>query len=192
MKNNNLMTLLIGMAVLCGLYNQTAQGKIATPTQRILAKPAVPSTNKTYTVQQLLNLINSNNPNQTSTFLVAANGTSVVLDKDAWAVDQSGKITNLTGSKSTDLASLKSLIQSNLNASVTLKADPVLIKSLVVNGVLDSTTQGQYSKILLYFTLGGYRFYLNDPNPGRIVRSAGVLRSPALNIISKWDFTKSF
>lgn len=192
-KNNKLMSLLLGMIALCGLYNTPARGvdktgpkatPTAQPAKRILAKPAIPSTSKTYTVQQLLNLINSNNPNQSSEFIVAAGKSGTLKATD--------KITGIVGSQSASRASLASTIQSNLNTSVKLNADPDLIELLVKNGVLDSTTQTQYSKILLYFTLNGYRFYLNDPNPGHIVRSAGVVRSPAAQIINKWDFNKSF
>ena len=186
---NNVKFLVIGSFALCGLFSETVQ---AQTTYRTLAKPTVPLTTRTYTVQQLLNLINSNNPNQTSAFIVAVNGSNVIMDKDAWATDKSGKITNITGSKSTDTAGLKNIIQTNLNTNVTLKADPILINSLTINGALSSITKAQYSKILLYFSLGGYRFYINDPNPGLIVRSAGVVRSPAQNIISKWDFSRTF
>lgn len=169
--------------------------KVSRPTMASavgLAKPTVPTIGKTYTVRQLLGLINSNNPNKTSNFIVGMNGDSVVMDSDCWATKSAGIITNLTASKSVDMAGLKSLIQSNLDSNVVLRSDNQLISYLANDGRLDSTTQNQYGKILLYFVLNGYRFYLNDPHPGKITRVAGVMRSPALNIINKWDFNKSF
>lgn len=141
-----------------------------------------PITGIPYTVQKLVDLINTNNPNKTSEFIVPINQNSVVMNKDCWNVaDQ--RITNLTGSKSVSYAGLKGVISRNLNTNVTLKADPTLINHLANDRRLDANTKPKYAKILLYFELEGYRFYINDPYPARIV--IGRV-NPAANIINKW------
>ena len=109
--------------------------------------------------------------------------------------DASGQHTtspaNAAGSMSADRAGLHGVIEANMNTAVVLKSDDLLINALKTSGRLDDKNSAYYQKILLYFDLGGYRFYLNDPFPGKIIMSAGVRRSPADAIIQKWDFTQT-
>ena len=151
----------------------------------VQAKPKVPSTSQSYTVQQLVTLINTSNPSKTSKFLVL--------------VDRSGKYASALGAaagsasaeraKAADGTKLQGIIQSNLGTTVTLSQDAALINQLLSQKRLDGANTEKYKRILLYFELDGYRFYLNDPFPGKIVRMKGKRRSPADNIIKKWDFT---
>ncbi len=143
-------------------------------------KPPVPSTAKAYTVLQLMNLINTSNKKKTSTFIVM--------------IDAQGAITNspssAAGSQSVARAGLQSTIESNMNTSVTLQQDPALIGVLAAGKRLDTKNKDKYQKIVLYFELGGYRFYINDPFPGKTVTVKKKRRSPADNIIKKWDFAQ--
>ncbi len=128
-------------------------------------KIPVPLTGRAYTVGQLFALINTNNPAGTSKFLIlTASGDSQAAELSAYN-----------------------------NQSVVLNQDPVRINQLVKAGVLTSTTKAKYQKIMLYFKLptapapyNTFKYYINDPNPGRRITTAGITRDPAANIIAKW------
>lgn len=161
---NGFKFLLIGLMGLNALQATTAQA----------AGIPVPSTSKSYTVAQLLALINTNNPQKNSTFLV------------------------LSGEKSSASpnAAQAQLINANLNQSVKLSRDDARIQYLAGNNPsnhFDSdTTQTQYAQILLYFTLGGQKFYLNDPNPPAVYFRGRAKSSGAADIVKKWDLSKTF
>ncbi len=153
------------------------------------AQPAgipVPAVGTSYTVQALLDLINTNNPNDTSNFIVPINASGAVMMNQDCSGDG---IKNIAGSKSVGGAGLSGIIQANLTTNVTLNADPMLIAHLGSTGVLNTVTSPQYTKILLYFTLAGYRFYINDPYPPKIILPSAIAGSgvnPAAQIISRW------
>lgn len=126
---------------------------------------AVPHTGGTYSVGQLFNLINTNNPAKTSRFLILTT----------------------KGSQGIDLSAYN-------NQLVVLNQDPVRIAQLLAGGVLTAGTKAKYQAIMLYFTLpnapapfNNYKYYLNDPNPGKRVKAGNVIRDPAANIIAKWN-----
>ncbi len=143
-------------------------------------KPSAPPIGSSYTVQELLTLINSNNPSKSSSFIIPVNGRTIIKDSDCWPAIGP----HLDGSISVGAAKLQPLISQNLNTKVTLQADDTLINFLEQTGRLNSQTKVPYRKILLYFTLKGYRFYLNDPYPMRIVARRA---NAAQNIINKWN-----
>lgn len=127
-------------------------------------KIPVPQTGVPYTVGQLLALINTNNPGQTSRFLILTT----------------------QGSQSIDLSAYN-------DQQVVLNQDASRINQLFSGGVLTTATKAKYQKILLYFRLPNapapyntYKFYINDPNPGKRIRAGSVIRDPAANIIAKW------
>lgn len=124
----------------------------------------VPQVGDQHSIEWLSKLINTNNPGGTSKFFILTN----------------------KGSQSADLSAYA-------NQVVTLKQDLTRINQLFNAGVLNATTKSQYAKILLYFTLPNApapyntaKIYINDPNPGKIVKAAGITRNPAANIIAKW------
>ncbi len=143
-------------------------------TKKSTKKLPVPVAGKEYTLGALFNLINTNNASGNSNFLV---------------LDSKGA----SRSASTVGVSL-SYIQENADTTVQLRTDDDRITQLTSKGVLTTKTASQYSKILLYFELDGIsgRLYLNDPAPGKVIKSSFKETNPALNIINKWDFTKSF
>jgi len=155
----------------------------------------VPSTTKQYTIQQLYTLINMTNPNKNSHFIVPINGQQVVPDSQCWqtaVVQVKGKavkkITNLTGSRSAVAAGLAGLINANMGMKVQLKLDTVLLEHLIADDRLDLITKPYYERILLYFVLQGYRFYLIDLLSGKITITARSRINPARNIASKWNY----
>jgi hypothetical protein len=128
-------------------------------------KIAVPQTGGTYSVGQLFDLINTNNPAKTSRFLILTT----------------------KGSQGIDLSAYN-------GQSVVLNQDPARIAQLVAGGALTSATKAKYQAIMLYFTLptapapfNTYKYYLNDPNPGKRVKAGNVIRDPAASIIAKWN-----
>ena len=172
-KNNVMIFVFAAIAGFCGLH-------VATQIKAQIRSPGlpVPVVGKQYTVQQLLSLINRNNPAKTSNFIVPTSKGSVIQTS-----------AGIDGSKSVDFAGLKGIIQGNLGTEVTLNDDPNLIQQLFNEGRLNNTTKPQYAKILLYFTLNGYRFYINDPYPAKIVVGR---TNPAGQIINKWNLNTRF
>ena len=125
-------------------------------------------TTGSYTVQQLLNYIQTNNSQ--ANFFVRLPSPST----DQQSVGEN--------------ATLQALINSNLNTTVTVQPDTALIGWLAANGQLTSSTQTQYQQIMLCFNLSGTTFYLVKPYPGTTFRSAMVTRNPAADIISNFNF----
>jgi hypothetical protein len=179
-KNNVLLGLFMMVVGVFGLRVMMAQ--------MTLAKPPVPIAGMAYTVDDLLDLINMNNPNKTSNFIVPLKGKSPNYSIMT-AADCSRNITDISGSRSVSFAGLKSIVVANMKMKVSLRRDDKLVGLLYAQNRLDRTTKEAYAKILLYFELGGYRFYLVDPFPGKIV--AGRVNI-ARNIINKWNFSKAY
>ncbi len=146
----------------------------------------------TYTVAELFSLINQNNPAKTSEFIVPLTGKS----PNYTVIKAGDDITKITGSAGTSKRGLTGIIsQATMNkTTVTLRPDITLINFLfsAKQKRLDSASKAGYQKILLYFELGGFRFYLVDPFPGKIVTLKGTKRSPAMNNIKKWDLTETY
>ncbi len=156
--------------------------------QMSLAKPPVPIVGMAYTVGDLLDLINMNNPRKNSNFIVPVKGKSpdyTVMK----AIDCERDITRISGSKSVALAGLRGIINASMNVKVSLRKDDKLAGLLYAQNRLDKSTKEAYEKILTYFEVGGYRFYLVDPFPPKIVKGRV---NPARNIIEKWNFTKAY
>lgn len=210
-KSNVVTIFFVLFSIFFGLRVMLAQQKpiSSVKTQNLAAKrqPAVgkwtatklpvPSTAKTYTIGQLLKLINTNNPGNTSTFITPINGSQIVGDAQCWSVGvgPGGKkiINNITGSRSVANAGLTALINTNLNATVQLRADPVLLDHLYNTGRFpDVKAKALYGRILVYFVKEGYRFYIADPFPAPIVRMARGGVNPAQNILDKWNFNQTF
>jgi hypothetical protein len=152
------------------------------------SKPRVPVIGGTYTLGGLWNEINANNPKKNSNFIVALNGQTPIPASACWPNG-----VNLNGSAGAHKVGLDlNYIKANAGVSVTLKQDTTLVDYLVSSTRLQVGMKDKYSKILLYFELNGYRFYLNDPFPGKMVRTAVSSVNPAGNIIGKWDFGSQF
>lgn len=175
----------------------------STPTTAALVtgKISVPAVGTTYSLQYLFDLINTNNPQKTSNFLIpiGQNG-QPIDDSHCWQANP-----QITGSASASkLGITPQWVQQNGATSVQLAGDEELITFLYSDGRLNDATKEQYQKILLYFKVPivssvqnpatgqaqsitlYYRCYLNDPYPGRIVRSLSFSISPAASIISRW------
>ncbi len=179
MKTNKILFALgLGCLFAVSSISEVSTGTPKTMNRRSIKKGTkklpVPVAGKEYTLGALFNLINTNNASGNSNFLV--------LDKNG-----------VSRSASTVGVSL-SYIQENADTMVQLNADTERISQLTSKGVLTSKTAPQYSKILLYFELDGIpgRLYINDPAPGKVIKSSFKETNPALNIINKWDFSKSF
>jgi len=112
-----------------------------------------------------------------SHFLVATKG-GVVIKGDPVA-------SQIDGSRSVVNAGLGSLFQDDafLNKKVTLQRDPELAKLLFRQNRLIKKTRKKYSEILLYFEHNGYRFYVVDPYPQKVVRGRG---NAAEEILKRW------
>ena len=166
MKNNLKIVIFLGVAIALGisLANST------TGTKKV-AKMPIPIANGWYTLGGLFDLINTNNPSKNSNFLVLVNGST-----------QSASVAGLS----------TQYIIANRAAMVQLLADEDRINQLTSAGSLTTITKPYYQRLLLYFKLPNstYKFYLNDPTPGKVVNTARGTTNPALNIINKWDFTK--
>lgn len=160
-------------------------------------KISVPVAGKSYKVLDLLNNINTNNPSKTSTFILPVNGSQIVGDAQCWSVgvDKQGRkiISNITGSRSAANAGMTALITANLNSMVQLRADPVLLDHLFNIGCFaDLATKVLYGRVLLYFVIQGYRFYICEVYPALVRKMAFGMINPAQDILNKWDFTKAF
>lgn len=178
-KNTFLLCMIVSALAIGGLRVMMAQKSIPL---KVLAKPPIPVIGKSYIINQLKTLINMNNPADTSDFLVLTDAKGTVLKAGT-------PVANAGGSKSAKNAGLDGIISSNMQATVSLNSATNLITLLGQTGRLAAADVAQYSKILLYFELGGYWFFISDPWPGKIV--VGRV-NPAKNIISKWDFTKIY
>ena len=178
----------------------TTPAPTSTPSPKTLQDPVISNgvpvalnlaVQNQYTVQQLLTLINKGDPNGTKSFLMPTQQGQLLLSTQCWPASGA----NLDGSASAVIAGLQGspvgslttgVIDSNLNTMVTLQQDPVLINYLTRLGSLDASTQQAYSRILLYFDLGGYRFYLADPYPGKPFKRLNRVYNPAQQTISSW------
>lgn len=165
----------------------------------------VPVAGMTYSVQELLNLINQNNPQKNSDFLVPLTGPRThytVMNAAMCGANNGAGIGQITGSGGANVRG----VSYDLSAHVTLYQDLSLITYLAtmkdpVTGEskpkLNAVTKTLYAKILLYFELGGYRFYLNDPYPAGpigaiMIKKGPLVRNPVQNIISKWNLKQSY
>lgn len=182
-KEKNMMTKKILFALSLGcLFAISSISEVSTGTpktrkrssKKTTQKLAIPIAGKKYKLGDLFNLINTNNSRTTSNFLVL----------DARGISRSASTVGVS----------RDYIEENADTTVQLFEDGNRIKELEGYGILDSKTSSQYRRILLYFQLDGIdgKIYLNDPAPGKIVRSAFKTTNPAQNIINKWDFNKSF
>lgn len=156
-----------------------------------VGNPGIPSTGVSYTLYEIWQLINSNNPAKTSNFILPTLGGKILTDAQCWPAE--GVL--LDGSVSASKLNItEAWVTSNKNYKIQLQSDNKLIKYLLKNNRLTKVNDvnALYKQILLYFILpiGGvnYRFYLNDPFPGGIQGN----NCPAQQIISKWDFQKAF
>lgn len=188
MKQNFFMMLFVGICIFFGFRVMTTARQLhAGSSKKNLI--SVPSVNKQYTIQALLNAINQNNPMRTSTFLVPTGANGVLLDDD-----MTRNVSQITGSQSiVALPDIQNLVQQQESTMVNLKTDPALITYLASQNRLDRVTTPEYQRILLYFILGEYRLYINDPFPGKIVHYPGlrVNVNPAANIIAKWNLNST-
>lgn len=162
----------------------------------VAAKPAIPAVGIAYTLGQLWGLINTSNRAQTSSFLLPTLNGKIITHEQCWPAQ--GVLLN--GSVSAGRVNFggvvvnKDWVAANQNLRVQLNADPVLVSYLTRTKRLTRAAglEEQYGQILLYFVLqiGGvnYRFYLNDPFPGKIKGK----NFPARSIINKWDYQRSF
>ncbi len=187
-KNNLLLGMFIMVVAVFGLRVMVAQMTKTTVTKLTPGNPPLAKAGSTYTVGQLFDLINNNNPYKNSNFIVPM--------KAGKPIPASGDIRQISGSYSAKAAGLANIIETNkaIGTKVTLQADDTLINFLYAQKRLNSQTKANYAQILLYFELGGYRFYLADPFPGIIklyaIQSSGV--NIASNIIKKWDYNKIY
>lgn len=160
------------------------------------AKPAIPTVGVTYTLGQLFNLINTSNPNRTSNFILPTANGKVMTHEQCWPsrgalLDGSVSASNVNFN---GVVVNRNFIAANQNLGVQLNADPMLIDFLTRDNRLTSAAgiDQQYGQILLYFVLAinrvNYRFYLNDPFPGRIQGKT----FPARAIIGKWNYLLAF
>lgn len=130
----------------------------------------IPSTaliGRQFTVQDLASLINTFNPSNNSDFLIlTANGASASAKASGYNWE------------------------SYRSAVVTLQQDANRINTLTANRCFpDAYTQQNYLNGMVWFTIPqipNVAFYLIDPNPGRTVSVAGMIRSPASEIIQRW------
>jgi hypothetical protein len=163
---------------------------------RAVAKPGIPSVGVPYTLGQLFNLINTANPNGTSNFILPSANNKVMTHEQCWPsrgalLDGSVSASNVNFN---GVVVNKDFIQENQNLSVQLNADATLIDFLTRDNRLSPAAgiSKNYAQILLYFVLAihgtNYRFYLNDPFPGRI---QGRI-FPARSIMRKWNFELAF
>lgn len=119
---------------------------------------------RSYTVMQLFDLINANNPGRTSDFLVLTT--------------QGSKGARIAGYDWSPYA----------NQTVILKQDASRINTLTQARCFpDTQTQVNYLNSMVWFQLPGLpAMYLIDPNPGPTVRAGKTVRSPAFNNINSW------
>lgn len=164
-KNSAKIVLFLGTAIFLGI--SLANSKTGSTT----AKLPIPTANGWYTLGGLFDLINTNNPSKNSNFLVLVNGAT-----------QSAGVAGLS----------TQYITANRAAMVQLFADDERINQLAKIGSLTTITKPYYQRLLLYFRVPNstYKFYINDPTPGKVVNTTRGSKNPALNIINKWDFTK--
>jgi len=177
MSNRNTVRLfLFVVAGLVGLHMIAIRGQKPAPAPassgaKLLPAPKVGSS---MTVQALRNIIRTNSAS--ADFLLACTSNRQPIPAGSSPV-------GLAGSMGLTPAAL-AVINSNLNTTVTVKDDPALINALVTKGQVDNATKVNYQKILLWFELGGFRFYLNDPYPGLIVSGR---TNVAASIVKKWQ-----
>lgn len=159
-------------------------------------KPAIPVVGVAYSLGQLFALINTSNPAQSSNFIMATLKGKLVKHEACWP----SKGVLLDGSVSSDrvnfggVAINKAWIQANQGVQVQLQADNMLISYLTQKKRLTAvkSMNQKYAQILLFFVLeiGGakYRFYMNDPFPGKIQGNV----NPAAMILKKWDLVRTY
>jgi len=144
------------------------------------------------TVGQILNILRTTNKN--ANFIVALDANKSLIQGDpSGAIANSASVGNvdaqnkklISTGKSSGIT-LDSIIQQNLNATVTLKPAPSIIQKLLQSGKLDNNSKDPYSQILLYFTLDvlpNVQIFILDPYPPSIVVNKAY---PAYDIIESW------
>jgi len=151
--------------------------------------------NMQLTVEQILNILRTTNKN--ANFIVALDANKTLIDGDpSGAIAHSASVGNIDAQNKKLISAgapsgitLDSIIQGNLNATVTLKPAPNVIQKMMDNVKLDAASRDAYSQILLYFTLdasAGYNniwFFIVDPWPFSIVINKAY---PAYDIIESW------
>lgn len=134
------------------------------------------------TIKALFDEINANNPNKNSDFLI------FIATNDP-ENPYAGKSANLKA-WITDTTNPK-----NGQTLVQLVPDPAQIAFLQANGHLDAPTATFYAKYLLYFSLNGNKFYINNPWPGKLILNRDkktmakkpYTRNPTRDIMAKWQ-----
>jgi hypothetical protein len=148
-----------------------------------VTKLTAPNTGNT-TIGALHTLINTNNKKKSSTFFVPKKGGQIITNDLCWGTILNGAVNADSSQLPANIKMTSAWINQNANKQVTLQEDPVLINILKSQKRLKSNQTSKYTKILLYFSLTGsdgevYRFYINDPYPGK---GGG----PAKKIIGRW------
>ncbi|MFH1831394.1 MAG: hypothetical protein ABH827_01190 [bacterium] len=133
------------------------------------AQISLPATGSRVALGNLFNLINANNPNKSSNFLIWYNG--------RWQGAQT-------------IGCDAQYYKDNGNFMVKLISDTTLVNSLIQNKQIKATDKTKALRVWLYFELniGGktHRFYLNDPNPGKYKKIGRKTIYPAKNIMNKY------
>ena len=182
-------------------YSSARRGRRGRRSRRatsvVRAKLPIPVAGKTYTVGQLFDLINMNNPRKNSNFRVPRRKGRLLPDDKCWSTKLKGSYPANTAKLPNELRITPSWLRANGGIKVALQADPELIEYLAFNKRLKRKTKTKYARILLYFKLQSsrgavYRFYINDPWPGKIRRTSRGKVNPAGKILKRWDFNKSF
>lgn len=150
--------------------------------------------NKQLTVGQILNILRTTNKN--ANFIVALDSNKNLVEGDPSGAIANSASVNYVNAQSKKLfstttagATLDSIIQQNLDATVTLNPAPNVIQKMLGVGKLDTASKDAYSQILLYFTVDapiGYNaiwFFIVDPWPPSIVVNKAY---PVYDIIESW------
>ena len=160
---------------------------------------AVPTTGRSYTIQQLVNLISHNGANPNAGFMVV---TTDSYGKTAMVGFNQAAI---KGSASSTALHMKDKLTADAARSVTLQSDPAFLNYLASRGALPAKglQRDQYARIALYFnyTFNGksYRMFIAEPClPGLVSgkSQAGIAGQPGFRplqaILEKWDFKTSY